>query len=346
MPQTAPPQIELKDLLERAASGSTFDDVEIGSALDRLSVDDATDIQRAAFLMALRVRGETIAEISGAARFLRERMLSVDAPEGAVDIVGTGGDSHGTYNVSTCAALVAAGAGLTVAKHGNRSVSSKSGASDVLDALGVKIDLTPEQCGRVLSEAGIAFLWAPMHHPTMKTWAPARGAMKIRTIFNLLGPIANPARVRRQVVGVFDLRWVEPVADALKQLGAERAWVVHGADGMDELTTTGPTTVAEVADGEVAVFELTPQQAGLPTASIEKLKGGDAAVNAAAIRDVLDGKKSAFRDIVLFNAGAALVVGDRAANIADGVERAAAAIDDGRAKAALEKLLKASHAAG
>lgn len=334
---------QIKSILERAARAEVFDEDEIAAALESLMGDDASDIQRAAFLMALRVRGEQIPEITGAARLLRSRMLTVKAPVGAVDIVGTGGDSHGTYNVSTCSAIVAAGAGLIVAKHGNRSVSSKSGASDVLEALGVKINLSPEEVSNVLAQAGLAFMWAPMHHPAMKAWAPARGALKIRTLFNLLGPICNPARVTHQVVGVYDQRWVEPIADTLNNLGAERVWVVHGSDGMDELTTTGPSTVAELNDGQVAVFELSPEQAGLKRATLADIKGGDAKVNAAAIRDVLDGAKNAFRDIVLLNAGAALVVGDRAASIAEGVEAAAAAIDDGRAKAALEKLVAATN---
>ncbi|MBU2580698.1 MAG: anthranilate phosphoribosyltransferase [Alphaproteobacteria bacterium] len=337
-------EADIKAILERAAAAETFDEEGIAAALESLMSDTANDIQRAAFLMALRVRGETLPEIAGAARLLRQRMLAVEVPEGAVDIVGTGGDSHGTYNVSTCAAIVAAGAGLTVAKHGNRSVSSQSGASDVLQALGVKIDLGPAQVSSVISKAGLAFMWAPMHHPAMKTWAPARAALKIRTLFNLLGPIANPGRVTRQVIGVFDANWVAPIADALVSLGAEHAWVVHGSDGMDELTTTGPTIVAEVRGGEVSIFDLTPGQAGLPLAHLGDLKGGDVTINAQAIRDLLEGVRSAYRDIVCLNAGAALVVGERAAGIAEGVKLAAAAIDDGRAKAALEKLIIASNA--
>lgn len=337
-------EADLKSVLERAASGESFDEDAIAAALDALMSDTASDIQRAAFLMALRVRGETLSEIAGAAQLLRQRMLAVDVPSDAVDIVGTGGDSHGTYNVSTCAAIVAAGAGLTIAKHGNRSVSSKSGASDVLQALGVKIDLSPAEVSAVIASTGLAFMWAPMHHPAMKIWAPARAALKIRTLFNLLGPIANPGRVTRQVVGVFDARWVEPIADALANLGAEHVWVVHGSDGLDELTTTGATMVAEVQDGAVSVFEVTPDQAGLPTASLDDLRGGDANVNAAAIRDLLDGQKDPYRDIVCLNAGAALVVGERAANILEGVELAAAAIDDGRAKDALDRLVAASNA--
>ena len=334
---------DIKTLLDRAAHAEIFDEEEIAEALQALMSEAANDIHRAAFLMALRVRGETPPEITGAAQFLRDRMLPVEIPPGAVDIVGTGGDGHGTYNVSTCAAIVAAGTGLPIAKHGNRSVSSKSGASDVLQALGVKIDLTPAQVAETIASAGIAFMWAPMHHPTMKVWAPARAALKVRTLFNLLGPIANPARVTRQILGVYDPQWVEPIADALSNLGAEHVWVVHGADGLDELTTTGHTIVAEVSQGTVAVFEITPEQAGLPRANIADLKGGDAETNAQAIRDLLDGKTGPFRDIVLLNAGAALIVGERASCINEGVERAAHAIDTGKAKATLEKLIAATN---
>jgi anthranilate phosphoribosyltransferase len=309
------------------------------SALDLLSSEEAGPEARAAFLMGLRVRGETADEIEGAARLLRERMIGVDAPEMAVDIVGTGGDGHGTYNISTCAALVAAGAGLTVAKHGNRSVSSKSGASDVLSALGVKIDCPLEVVARAIKEVGVGFLWAPMHHPMMKTWAPVRGELGIRSLFNLLGPLANPARVRRQVVGVYSDRWVEPVAEALSNLGCAHGWVVHGSDGMDELTTTGPTMVAEVAGGGVSVFRIQPEDVGLKRASLDDLKGGDAVENAEALRSVLEGAEGAYRDIVVLNAGAALVVGDMAANLEQGVAGAQAAIDDGRAKAKLDDLV-------
>jgi anthranilate phosphoribosyltransferase len=335
--------VDIKTFLDRAARSETFDDVEIVTVLEALTSDAATDIQRAAFLMALRVRGETLSEISGAARFLRQRMLSVEVPLDSVDIVGTGGDSHGTYNVSTCAAMVAAGAGLKVAKHGNRSVSSKSGASDVMQALGVRIDLSAARVSEVIAETGLAFMWAPMHHPAMKVWAPARAALKVRTLFNLLGPMVNPGRVTRQILGVYDERWVEPIADALNMLGSEHVWVVHGSDGMDELTTTGPTKVAELRDGTVAVFEIEPEQVGLERANLSDLKGGNAEENAEAIRQLLDGARGPFRDIVLLNAGAALVVGERAANIGEGVERAAEAIDTGRAKAALDKLIVASN---
>ncbi|MDX2289532.1 MAG: anthranilate phosphoribosyltransferase [Hyphomicrobiaceae bacterium] len=331
------------DLMTRAASGRAFSEVEIEAALDVLMTPAATDVQRGAFLMALRVRGETIAEITGAARALRARMLRVSAPAGAVDIVGTGGDSHGTYNISTAASIVAASAGLVVAKHGNRSVSSQSGASDVLTALGVKVDIGPDEVASAIATAGIGFMWAPMHHPAMKLWAPSRADLKIRTIFNVLGPICNPAGVSRQLVGVYDIGLVEPIAETLLKLGTERAWVVHGCDGMDELTTTGPTRVAALDDGAISVFDVTPEMAGLPTARLADLKGGDAASNAEALRDLLAGAPGPYRDIVLLNAGAALVIGDRAGSLADGAAIAASAIDSGAARRTLDKLITATH---
>ena len=338
---TAP---ELKRIIQKVSTGATLTDEEIEAALDIMSSGAATPVQMGAFLMALRVRGETVEEITGAARLLRSRMLTVNAPAGAVDIVGTGGDSHGTYNVSTCSAIVAAGAGIKVAKHGNRSVSSLSGASDVLTALGVKVDVGPGIVSRAIVDAGVGFMWAPMHHPAMKQWAPVRAELGIRTIFNLLGPLANPAGVTRQVLGVFDRMWVEPLAHVLKNLGAEHVWVVHGADGMDELTTTGPSTVAELKDGDIALFEVVPEDAGLPRAKLADLKGGDAKANAEAIRVLLQGEPGPFRDIVLLNTAAALIVAGRASNLADGVERAARAIDEGTAATALDRLIAITNA--
>ena len=340
---TATPSFDAKVLLGSIAGGRTLSQDEVFEGLDRMTAGEATPAQMGAFLMGLRVRGETVDELTGAARLLRMRMLPVVAPEGAVDIVGTGGDGLKTYNVSTCAAFVAAGAGLTVAKHGNRSVSSLSGASDVLTALGVKIDLNSGQIASVIDQAGVGFLWAPMHHPAMKVWAPIRAELGLRTLFNLMGPICNPANVERQVVGVFAADWVEPIAQVLGRLGSRHAWVVHGRDGLDELSTTGPTLVAELRGGAVTMFEVSPEDAGLPRASIADLKGGDAAANAAALRDVLCGAKGAYRDIVLMNAGAALVVGGKAADLLDGVGLAAAAIESGAARAALERLVSASN---
>jgi anthranilate phosphoribosyltransferase len=328
----------IRSTLSQLAAGQTLSGSEMSALLDSISIGAATPVQMAAILMALRVRGETVAELAGAARFMRARMVPVSAPSGAIDIVGTGGDGHNTYNVSTCAAFVVAGAGVPVAKHGNRSVSSLSGASDVLAALGVRLDCPLEKIEQAIREANVGFLWAPMHHPAMKAWAPIRAELGVRTIFNLLGPICNPAGVKRQVIGVFDKRWVEPIAEVLMGLGSEHAWVVHGHDGLDELSTTGPTTVAELNDGTITVFEVTPADAGLDRVDLGDLRGGDAQTNAEALRGVLAGKPGPYRDIVLLNAAAALIVAGKASGLADGVRRATHAIDSGASAAALNKL--------
>jgi anthranilate phosphoribosyltransferase len=338
------PATELKLLMQKVATGASLSEQETRDAFETMMSGIATPVQMAAFLMALRVRGETIPEITGATRLMRERMLPVEAPPDAVDIVGTGGDGHNTFNVSTAAAIVAAGAGVPIAKHGNRSVSSLSGASDVLTALGVKIDVPPMVITRSIAEAGVGFMWAPMHHPAMKHWAPARAELGIRTIFNLLGPLANPAGVKRQVVGVFNAAWTEPVAEALHNLGSVHAWVVHGSDGLDEITTTGPTRVTELKNGSIRTFEVRPSDVGLPPATLEDLKGGDATVNAAAIRQLLVGEHGPFRDIVLLNAGAALIVSGKTKDLGEGVARAARAIDDGAASRALDKLVAVTNA--
>ena len=333
------PANQLKRLLNRIADGETLSAGEMEAALDLLMSGVATPVQMGAFLMALRVRGETVSEITGAATFLRSRMTPAEAPPNAIDIVGTGGDSHGTYNVSTAAAIVAAGAGVPVAKHGNRSVSSLSGASDVLQSLGVKIDIGSITVTRAIHTAGVGFLWAPMHHPAMKQWAPIRADLGIRSLFNLLGPLCNPASVKRQVLGVYDRKWVEPMAEALKNLGSVHAWVVHGADGMDELTTTGASTVAELHGGDITVFEVTPEHAGIPRATLAELKGGDAQINAAKLRALLLGEIGPYRDIVLFNTAAALIVAGKADGLASGVALAARSIDSGAANRALDKLV-------
>jgi anthranilate phosphoribosyltransferase len=335
---------EVKRLMQTVATGATLSEDEIGDAFELMMSGIATPAQMAAFLMALRVRGETLDEITGACRLMRAKMLAIEAPPDAVDIVGTGGDGHNTYNVSTCAALVAAGAGVPIAKHGNRAVSSLSGASDVLTALGVKIDIPPLAITQSIANAGVGFMWAPLHHPAMKAWAPARADLGVRTLLNLLGPLANPAGVTRQVVGVYSADWTEPIAEALQRLGSEHAWVVHGSDGLDEITTTGPTKVTELKDGKVHTFEVSPQDAGVASATLADLKGGDATVNAQAIRDVLAGEPGPFRDIVLMNAGAALIVGGKAKDLREGAERAARAIDDGAAAQALDKLVAITNA--
>ena len=333
------PARELKSLMSRIADGETLGDEGMLQALDLLMSGIAPPVAMGAFLMALRVRGETTEEITGAARFMRGRMTTVDAPPGAIDIVGTGGDSSGTYNISTAATFVAAGAGAIVAKHGNRAVTSLSGASDVLAALGVKLDVPPVVVSRAIADAGVGFLWAPLYHPGFKTWAPIRADLGLRTIFNLLGPLCNPARVTRQVLGVYDRKLVEPIAEVLRNLGSAHAWVVHGADGMDELTTTGTTYVAELKDGDIFAFELTPEDAGLARSDIKALKGGDAATNAAAIHALLQGEMGPYRDIVVLNAAAALVVAGKADGLPDGIEKAEASIDSGRAARALDRLV-------
>jgi len=334
---------DMKSFVAKAVSGEPLTAREASSAFDLMMSGEATDAQIAGFLIALRMRGETVDEITGAAATMRARATPVAAPDDAIDIVGTGGDAKGTYNISTCSALVTAACGVAVAKHGNRSVSSKSGSADVLEALGVKLTITPEKVGECLREANVGFMFAPAHHSAMKHVMPARKQLATRTIFNLLGPLTNPAGAKSQLLGVFADEWVAPLAHVLKNLGSRRVWVVHGADGLDELTTTGPTHVAELKDGEVREFTITPQEAGLPVASPDDLLGGDAAENAKAIEAVLSGEKNAFRDIVLLNAGASLIVADKAANIRDGVEMAARAIDEGAAKQALARLVETSN---
>ncbi len=334
---------DMKALLAIAASGRPLSAEEAEAAFDIMMSGDATPAQMGGFLMALRVRGETVDEITGAARTMRAKMLTIEAPAGAIDIVGTGGDSAGTHNISTASALVLAGCGVPVAKHGNRAFSSKSGAADLLAALGVNLEADFQLIEKAIREANIGFMMAPRHHGAMRHVGGARVELGTRTIFNLLGPISNPARVKRQLVGVFDRRWLEPIAETLGQLGLERAWVVHGSDGLDEITLTGPTHVAELRDGAVRSFEISPAEAGLPTAAPETLKGGEPKENAEATFALLAGAKGAYRDIVLLNAAAALVVAGRADDLEAGAAMAARSIDGGQARAALERMIEISH---
>lgn len=333
---------ELKTYIAKVASGTSLTFEEAKQAFDIVMSGDATPSQIGGFLMAMRVRGETIDEISGAVATMRDKMTRVVAPENAVDIVGTGGDGSHSVNISTASAFVIAGAGVPVAKHGNRGLSSQTGASDVLTALGIKIELTPDAIANCISDAGIGFMFAPSHHPAMKYVGPSRVELGTRTIFNLLGPLSNPAGVRRQMVGVFSPEWVVPIAHALNGLGSEHIWVVHG-DGYDEITATGETTVAELKDETVRQFTITPEQFGLGRYAKADLAGGDAAYNADALRAVLDGKSGAYRDTVLMNAGAGLVVAGVAANLSDGIAAASRSIDSGKAKAALARLVKVSN---
>ncbi|MFC3225903.1 anthranilate phosphoribosyltransferase [Marinibaculum pumilum] len=334
---------DFKKLVAEVATGRTLSISEAEAAFDIMMSGNATPAQMGGFLMALRVRGETVDEITGGARTLRAKATTIDAPPGAVDTCGTGGDAKGTWNVSTGAAIVLASLGVPVAKHGNRALSSKTGAADVLAALGVNIECDMSLVRRSLWESGIGFLMAPRHHGAMRHVGPTRVELGTRTIFNLLGPLSNPAGAKRQLLGVFSADWVEPLAQVLRNLGSERVWVVHGSDGMDELTTTGPSIVAELKDGAVNRFEVTPEDAGLPRAAPEDLRGGDPARNAAALRGVLMGETGAFRDIVCLNAAAVLMIADKAADLKTGAQMVAAALDDGRAMRTLEALIATTH---
>jgi anthranilate phosphoribosyltransferase len=337
--------IDIKGALARIAARLDLTGEEMRSVMTTIMNGEATPSQVGAFLIGMRVKGETVGEIAAAVSILREKMVKVDAPEEAIDIVGTGGDGAETLNISTAASIVVASAGVPVAKHGNRALSSKSGAAECLHALGVRLDLTPEQIARCVREAGIGFMFAPAHHPAMKHVGPARQELGTRTMFNLLGPQSNPAGVRRYMLGVFDRSWVEPVAAALLANRATAAWVVHGADGLDELSTTGPSFVASIKGGNLTSFEVTPEDAGLPRASLAELKGADPAHNAGRLRELLEGVHSPYRDIVLFNAAAALLVAGRADTLRLGASIAAVEIDSGRAKATLEKLVAVSNEA-
>jgi anthranilate phosphoribosyltransferase len=333
---------DFKSLIAKVATGASLTREEAADAFDRMMSGEATPSQMGGLLMGLRVRGETVDEITGAVTTMRAKMLGVKAPADAVDVVGTGGDASGSYNISTCAAFILAGAGVPVAKHGNRALSSKSGAADVLQALGVTIDLTPDQVSRCIAEAGIGFMFAPSHHPAMKNVGPTRVELGTRTIFNLLGPLSNPAGVKRQMIGTFAKHWIEPMAQVLNNLGSESIWVVHGSDGLDEITTAGTTSVAELKNGKVRTFEISPEDAGLSRVKPEALKGGDADVNAKALLDVLKGKKGAFRDVAVLNAAAALIVAGKAENLKDGAQLAAKSIDSGEAEGRLDRLIAVS----
>lgn len=333
-----------REIIAKVAGGTPLAFDEAREAFDIMMSGDATPAQMGGFLMGLRVRGETVDEIRAGATVLRARMRRIRAPEHAVDTCGTGGDASGTYNISTAAALVVAAAGVPVAKHGNRGLSSRSGSSDVLQALGVDIDAPFERIEEAIEEAGIGFMMAPRHHGAMRHVAGPRVELGTRTIFNLLGPLANPAGVRRQVTGVFAEEWIEPLARVLGALGAERAWVVHGRDGLDELSITGPTAVAEWTGSDVRTFEVVPEDAGLPRGRPEDLRGGDPAHNAEAIRAVLAGVGGPFRDAVVLAAAATLHVAGKAGNLREGALLAADAIDSGRAERVLEKLVRITNA--
>jgi anthranilate phosphoribosyltransferase len=334
-----------KEILAEVAAGKTLGVARAQEAFGIMMSGEATQAQMGAFLMGLRLRGETVDEITGGAMTMRAKALMIDAPEGALDTCGTGGDFSGTYNISTGTSLVLAGAGVPVAKHGNRALSSKSGAADVLAALGVNIDADMSLVRKSLWEVGICFLMAPRHHGAMRHVGPVRAEMATRTIFNLLGPLSNPAGAKRQLVGVFLRDWVEPLARVLGNLGTERAWVVHGAGGIDELSTTGPTHVAQIVGGELTTFEVNPADAGLDRAIPEDLKGGDAETNAAAITAMLDGAAGPYRDVVILNSAAALVIAEKAADLKAAAGLAAQSIASGKARDALAGLVSITNEA-
>jgi len=318
--------------LDHILDGAKLTEDQMVRAMTVIMDGKASEEQIASFLTTLAERGETVEEITGAARVMREKASSIKAPYGAVDCCGTGGDKSGTYNISTAVALVAAACGVPVAKHGNRAASSKSGAADVLEELGVNLNITQERLEEALETLHFGFLMAPNHHKAMKHVGPVRKKLGTRTIFNLLGPLANPAGTRHQLIGVFSKEWLMPMAETLRNLGTKKAWVVHGDDGLDEITVTGPTHIVELdEDGNIEERTLTPEHFGLPTHDIEKLAGGSAQENAQALRAVLEGQKCAYRDIVLANTAAVLCIHGSVSNLKEGVQKAADAIDHGAA---------------
>ncbi|GJD88882.1 Anthranilate phosphoribosyltransferase [Methylobacterium hispanicum] len=333
-----------KPHLAKVAGGLALDRAEARAAFDDLLSGEVTPVQAGAFLIALKVRGESRDEIVGAVEAMRARMVRVAGVPGAVDVVGTGGDHSGSYNVSTLAALVTAACGVPVAKHGNRAATSRSGAADVLAALGVRLGLPPEGLSRCLAEAGLCFMFAQAHHGAMRHVAPVRAELPVRTIFNLLGPLSNPAGVEHQLFGVSQAAWAEPLTHVLAELGSRRVWTVHGSDGLDEITVTGPTAVVALEDGRISRFTIDPRTVGLPLHALDDLRGGDPEHNARALAGVLDGARNAYRDIAVLNAGAALVVAAAAGTLEEGVVRAQDAIDSGAARATLARLVAVSNA--
>jgi anthranilate phosphoribosyltransferase len=332
-----------KPLLAKIALAQALTPNEAREAFELILSNEASPAQMAAFLMGLRVRGETVEEITAGAQTLRSKMVPVQAPSNAMDIVGTGGDGTHSYNISTATAFVVAGAGIPVAKHGNRAISSKSGAADVLMALGVNVEISPEQISDCINEAGIGFMFAPKHHAAMRFVGPVRQEMGVRTVFNVLGPLSNPANVKQILLGVYDERWIMPLAHVLKELGMQSAMVVHGHGGYDEISPTGPTKAAVLKDNKIFETEFGPIAFGMPLASPEDLKGGDAAFNASALRSVLMGKPSAYLNSVLMNAGAALMVAGKVDNLGDGISSAREVIENGKALKALETLIVVSN---
>jgi anthranilate phosphoribosyltransferase len=331
--------------LERVQSGKILDTDEAALAFGAIMSGKVAEDDLADFLIALSRRGEAVSEIVGAAKAMRAAMRTIEAPPPAIDLCGTGGDGHGTFNISTATAFVVAACGVPVAKHGNRSASSRSGTADVLEHLGVKIDMAPADAENCLRETNFCFLFAPHYHTAMKHVAAVRKQLGIRTIFNLLGPLSNPAGVKRQLMGVFAPKWIMPLAEVLKDLGSEKAWLVHGDDGLDELTTTAATRVAVLDGGTISKRDVTPEEIGLARVPLSALKGGETPENAAALTRLLGGEHGAFRDIVILNAAGALVVADKAASLEQGTALAAEALDNGRAKDVLARVVALSQKA-
>ncbi len=336
----------MKEFLRILQTGQTLSENQMLAAMTKIMSGNINELEIASFLTGLAERGETADEITGAARVLRAQAKTIKAPPGAVDCCGTGGDNTGTYNISTAVALVSAACGVPVAKHGNRAASSKSGAADVLENLGVNLHLSKDALEVALKQINFAFLMAPNHHAAMKHVAPVRKKLGVKTIFNLLGPLSNPAGTKLQLVGVYDKKWILPMAEALKKLGSERAWVVHGSDGLDEITTTASTSVAVLENDNITEREISPDDFGLPVSTPSMLKGGDAAYNARAIRELLAGEKTPYRDIVLANTSAVLNIHGTAKTLTEGAIKAAAAIDEGHASKTLQDYIKFSQQFG
>ena len=334
---------DFNNILSKVSSKDGLSDEESYFSFNYILDGKASEKQIEKFLLGLRERGEKIKEITAATKVMREKSSKVSAPDNAIDTCGTGGSGSGKYNISTAASLVAAGAGAVIAKHGNRALSSKSGSSQVLEELGVKLDIGPKKITECIEKSNIGFMFAPNHHPAMKYVGPVRQKLKVRTIFNILGPLSNPANVKKQLIGVFDKNWLEPMAETLRNLGSHRALLVNGSDGFDELTTTGVSYVAELNDGNIKTYEISPEKLGLKLSRFDDLIGGDPEQNATKIISLLEGEKGPYRDIVLLNSAAALYVDGKVKNLKDGISMSENSIDNGSAKIALNNLVRISN---
>ena len=334
---------DFNNILSKVSSKGGLSNEESYFSFNYILEGKASEKQIEKFLLSLRERGEKIDEITAATRVMREKSFKVSAPDNAIDTCGTGGSGSGKYNISTAASLVAAGAGAVIAKHGNRALSSKSGSSQVLEELGVKLNIEPKKITECIEKSNIGFMFAPNHHPAMRYVGPVRQRLKVRTIFNILGPLSNPANVKKQLIGVFDKKWLEPMTETLRSLGSQRALLVNGSDGLDELTTTGVSYVAELNDHNIKTYEINPEKLGLKLSKFDDLIGGDPKQNAKKIINLLEGEKGPYRDIVLLNSAAALYVDGKVKNLKDGISMSENSIDNGNAKIALDNLVRASN---